>query len=1214
MRACAYSCRHSETIQPETTKRKTEKPVPDPMPFHTAHPDTAMIAASARKTGLTCRSRRTVAVVMSRTLAPGPWRAARPVPVGALPTASRYVHQNGDVRYSILGPTQAHRDDGTAVPLGGARLRALLAALALRPGRAAAAETLIDEVWDGDPPADAGGALQALVARLRRALGHDAVGSADGGYRLCAVADDIDLHRFERLVADGGRSLTDGDPGKAAGQLAEALGLWTGPPLADLPGRVAYAARYEALHAEAVRLRLTAELADGQAEHVLPELAALCAGQPLNERLQALHIRALRDAGRTADALDVYGAVRAAIADRLGVEPGPGLRALYAELLDGTASAAPAPVRAAEAPADRSAGNLRSRLTSFVGREGDLGTLHEDLGAARLVTLTGPGGSGKTRLSQEAADRYGERWPDGVWLAELAPVAAAATVPEAVLNALGLREIALHSGSDKALADLREQDPVRSLTEFCANRVLLLVLDNCEHVIDACADLAERLLVRCPGVTVLATSREPLGVPGELVRPVDPLPEPTALRLLADRGAAARPGFRLADDPDACAEICRRLDGLPLAIELAAARLRSLTPRQIADRLDDRFRLLTGGSRTVLPRQQTLRAVVDWSWDLLEPAEQALLRRLSVFSGGCDLTSAEAVCAGGEVERRDVAALLGSLVDKSLVIAVLTEESARYRTLETIGEYAAARLAESGERDAVRRRHVSYFREYARTADPLLRGPQQVRWLDHFEREHDNLRAALRRAVDARDEQEALQLALACSWFWLLRNYRTELRTWPAAVRALGPDPFARPLAPVVPLERTPLDMPLPLPPEQLDEARRWLRTSTLLALDEGLDELVRGGDVEFGEAMIDAYRPHLPQSSLRPGLIRPFAAFLTGDFGRMPQLLTELVDSCRAHGRVWELAFALQLRAKAMNDIADQNCEVDVLEDVRESRELFARVGDRWGMTEALSAEAETAAFRGDWPTAARCCREAIVLAREIGAHQQVPELTVRLGEAVLNAGDAVEGERLLRSGIEDGLRIGPSSQGAVFQGRVNLVALLGLRGDLAEAHVLMDLMLDDGQSGVHELARGVLRTIKGWLVARSGDPVGGLRQTRQGFDDLYEHPLAEIFVPRLGVLVIPVVISLLARLSEAAGPLADAAPAEAAAVLSRARAGATLMGASHTLRPIAMAPLAKAEMADAGPRLRSVLGDGEYEAAYAEGGGLSPEEAVALARGACG
>ncbi len=368
-----------------------------------------------------------------------------------------------------------------------------------------------------------------------------------------------------------------------------------------------------------------------------------------------------------------------------------------------------------------------------------MAALREDLTRTRLVTLLGPGGAGKTRLSQETAETVAGDWPDGVWLVELAPVDDPDAVPEAVLGALGARETVLRGAGAEELraTDRTAADPLVRLTEHCAPRRMLILLDNCEHVVGAAAALTDHLLTRCPRLTVLATSREPLGVPGEFVRPVEPLPDPMALRLLAERGAAARPGFRIdADEATAaaCAEICRRLDGLPLAIELAAARLRMLTARQIADRLDDRFRLLSNGSRTALPRQQTLRAVVDWSWDLLDAAERAVLRRLSVFAGGCSLAAAEEVCAlpapadGVVVESPDVALLLGFLVDKSLVVAVPGDDGEmRYRLLETVGEYAAERLDAAGERAAVGRRHLVHFRELARTTGPAMRGRGSAR-------------------------------------------------------------------------------------------------------------------------------------------------------------------------------------------------------------------------------------------------------------------------------------------------------------------------------------------------------------------------------------------------------------------------------------------------------------------------------------------------------
>ncbi|MFF5634579.1 BTAD domain-containing putative transcriptional regulator, partial [Streptomyces sp. NPDC012825] len=390
------------------------------------------------------------------------------------------------MRYSVLGPTLAHASDGTDVAVGGPRVRALLTVLALRAGRPVPVRELVDEVWYGDePPADAVAALQALVGRLRRALGRDRVASTEGGYRLDARPEDVDARRFERLAAEGAAALAAGDAGRAAVLLDEALGLWRGPALADLPDRAAEAARWEARRLDARRARLDAALALGDAPAALPELTALCEVHPLDEPLQALRIRALRDTGRAAEALAAYESVRRALADRLGTDPSPALRALHAELLAGrTAPAEPetAPVR----------GNLRARLTSFVGRDEEIAALREDLRAARLVTLLGPGGAGKTRLSQEAAERGAGAWPDGVWIAELAPVTAPEAVPEAVLAAVGARETVLRGAGAEELRT--GNDPLARLVEHCAGRRMLLLLDNCEHVVGAAAELAETLL------------------------------------------------------------------------------------------------------------------------------------------------------------------------------------------------------------------------------------------------------------------------------------------------------------------------------------------------------------------------------------------------------------------------------------------------------------------------------------------------------------------------------------------------------------------------------------------------------------------------------------------------------------------------------------------------------------------------------------------------
>ncbi|MGW1253611.1 AfsR/SARP family transcriptional regulator [Streptomyces sp. NPDC002513] len=1133
------------------------------------------------------------------------------------------------VRYRILGTTQAHRADGTRVPVGGARLRALLTVLALRVGRPVPVALLVDEVWDGDPPADATGALQALVGRLRRTLGPDAVESADGGYRLAAAPDDVDLHRFERLAGEGLRALADGDPRKAAVVLDDALALWHGPALADLPDRAAEAARWETRRLDARRARLTAALALGDGEQYLPELTALCDLHPLDESLQALRLRALRDAGRPAEALAAYEAVRRLLADRLGSDPGPELRDLHGELLHGRLPHTPAPAPSAAPPqtaapqaafpgtavpqaafpdagapkttvppaeaalADASTvasrpGNLRARLTSFVGRDTDIETLRRDLAAARLVTLLGPGGAGKTRLSQEAAEAVERAAPDGVWLAELAPVDDPEAVPEAVLTAVGARETVLRgAGAEemRAVTD-RHDDPLQRLAEHCARRRMLLILDNCEHVVDAAARLVEHLLRHCPELTVLATSREPLGVPGELLRPVEPLPQRYALRLLADRGAAARPGFRVDADEDtaaAAAEICRRLDGLPLAIELAAARLRMLSPRQIADRLDDRFRLLTSGSRTVLPRQQTLRAVVDWSWDLLDADERAALCRLSVFAGGCDLTAAEAVCGPAALE------VLGSLVDKSLVVAAPSGDGEmRYRLLETVSEYAGERLDESGDRPGAERAHLTYYRELARTTDPLLRSSAQRAAVERLQVEYENLRTALRRAVAARDEQEALCLLHSLAWYWQIRDQRVESRIWSTAVIALGPDPFTAPAEPVPDLLEKCTDTPPPMRPEILQEARRGAHLVHLACMDMEFQAWETPAAQEKLRVVGATYRPGQPQTCRFPGSLWFFAVVLGGHLDRVREVLDEAVRTCRELDYTWELAQVLQIRANVLANRT--HWAGDATRDADEALEIFRRLGDAWGAAEALSARGEARERRGEYRSAAADYEAAREYAEQLGARSQMTVLGARLGSVLLDAGEPEKGERLLRQVVEE-------AQGAFNEAlpaaRLFLAMWLGRTGRVAEAREHLRLMRQEFGAVGFVVFDGFVVGVEAWLDTVEEKYPEALAKLRTAFARALE---------RMSLMMAPQMVSV--HLTTAAIALTGLDGG------SRVPDAARCLGAADRLLPPGHfpSPSEREARAVAEAGARAALGDAAYETAYAEGGGLSAEEATAL------
>ncbi len=551
----------------------------------------------------------------------------------------------------MLGSFEVRADDGVLADVPGARLRGLLIALALKPGHAVPKATLVDWIWGERPPSDAANALQRLVSRLRKALPEGSVEGQTDGYRLTVEPDAVDAVRFERLV---GRARNDEDPRRVL-LLREALGLWRGAPmqgvgLQDSAAFDAAVTRLEGLRLTALEDRFDAEVSLGHGAELVTELTDLVAAHPVRERLVAALMRALVAAGRDTEALLVYQRTREALADALGVDPSPELSALHVALLRGELGR-----RARRWQEEGRKTNLRAELTSFVGKDADTAAVRELIAGHRLTTVIGPGGSGKTRLATETARTLLGDLPDGAWLVELAALGASGDVAQSTLAALGLRD-ALLSGTPNA-------EPADRLIAAIREREALLILDNCEHVIESAAAFADRVLGECQRLRILATSREPLGITGEALWLVEPLALPEgdaspgeiesspAVQLLRDRAGAVRRDLAVPYQVDGrtlstMARVCRALDGMPLAIELAAARLRTMSLDQLANRLDDRFRLLTSGSRTALPRHRTLRAVIDWSWELLTDAERTALRRLSVFSGGASLDAAERVCAG----------------------------------------------------------------------------------------------------------------------------------------------------------------------------------------------------------------------------------------------------------------------------------------------------------------------------------------------------------------------------------------------------------------------------------------------------------------------------------------------------------------------------------------------------------------------------------------
>ncbi|WP_329423868.1 winged helix-turn-helix domain-containing protein [Streptosporangium sp. NBC_01495] len=978
------------------------------------------------------------------------------------------------MRFGVLGPLAVWTTDGQPVRVPELKVRALLADLLAHRGRPVPADRLIDDLWGDKLPANPVAVLQTKVSQLRRVLedaepgGRELVASHPPGYLLWAGAE-VDAERFETLLSRAHRTAT---PRAQAALLTEALSLWRGTAFADF-------ADEEFARAAITRLaeqRLTAleQLAEARlelGEHnlLVGELGDLVAGHPLRERLRAAHMRALYRAGRQSEALETYTDLRVRLAGELGLDPAPELVALHQAILEQDQALNLEPL-----PAGQVRTNLPAQLTELVGRTEAVTRVRSLLGRERLVTLTGPGGVGKTRLALEAASQAADTFSDGVWVVELAALDRSVSVDgmaEVVAAVLGIR--------DDATGPRAAQGPVARLGGALRAKELLLLLDNCEHVVEPVAELAERLLKAAPGLHILATSQEPLELSGEFLQVVPPLeapgPEaempPTALlefgavQLFAVRASAAAPGFALdAENAQAVAAICRRLDGIPLALELAATRVRALGVRELAARLDDRFRLLAAGRRDAPARQRTLRAMIDWSWELLTGSERVVLRRLAVHADGCTLEAAEQVCAGDGVPATGVLGILARLVDRSLVVVLNGADGLRYRLLESVAAYCSERMHEAGEFAIMKRRHGGYYAALAERAEPHLRGHEQNRWLRRLDAETANLRVALEHAAHDDDSELALRLVNALAWYWILRGRLGEGRRALASALALGHPADEAGSA-------------------EWGTAEAWLAGTTMLAGD-GLNGAARGRTGSMHEAG--------PGALCGRARAEWFVAFAEIDFGELAaseRKMSEALARFRTLDDRWGSAAALLGLAKqalVRGDLAALS------RDGAQSLALFGELGDRWGQGQAADLLGMLAEVTGDYERARRLRADGLRMAEELGLWSEVSYRLSGLGRIALLTGDFAAAERLhLRA-----MRLAAEQSNRLAEEHAEIGLGLGARrqGRLAEAEAHLNRWLDWNRRIDPDNGTALILAELGFVAELRGDAEGALALHLEG------------------------------------------------------------------------------------------------------------------------
>jgi len=887
----------------------------------------------------------------------------------------------------LLGEFRLSCDEEPVSTFNAPRLQALLAYLLLHRDAPQPRHHLAFLLWPDTTEAQARTNLRQLLHGLKQTLpeaDHFLSTSAKTVQWRPNAPFRLDVAEFEQACALAEAAAQQGDLHAQRGALEQAVAFYHGDLLPSCYDDWIWPERErlrQALTEVLERLLLLLE-SQGQPRAALAFGQRLLRHDPLREETYRILMRLYAACGDRAGVRRVYHTCVSVLERELAVGPSAATREAYEQALKGEAQVQ------IVMPPQPSTTNLPIQLTSFVGRKRELAELARLLSSTHLLTLTGPGGTGKTRLALEMAMNLLGEYPHGVWLVELASLADPTLVAQTVASTLGVREQPQRSIRD-------------ALMDFVRAKTLLLILDNCEHLIEACAHLTETLLRAAPRLKIVASSREALGIAGETAYRVPSLPLPNmqaasldalsqndCVRLFVDRALAASPHFHLKEkNAPAIAQICRRLDGIPLAIELAAARTKVFPAEQIAARLDDRFRLLTGGSRTALERHQTLRALIDWSYDLLSETERALLRRLSIFAGGWSFEAAQAVC--GEGLRDDVLDLLTHLVDKSLVAVEEEAEEGRYHFLETIRQYARDTLFESGEAEHVRDRHLEFFLHFAETAEPKLRSAEQGAWLNRVESEYDNLRTALAWSLERSRSDRTLRLAGALSYFWVLRGI--------------------------------------------FSESYKWLNDALTFAEREQHETSAAGNytptPVEMAQRAKALYGATLSQ-------------FGTLDVKKGRTLVDESLRLWRALGDKWWTAVALELKALMLSVGPDFEMAFACLE---EGVALGRQIEDPWPLAVCLIRMGDALKPGGQAAAARPFLEEGVASARRIGDKSVLSEGLRELGSVYYIAGDLTAAESLTEEALANGRVIG--SLVSVFLALFQLVIISCLQNDPVKA-----------------------------------------------------------------------------------------------------------------------------------------------------------------------